>query len=75
MDNEFISQLSNGIPSMIITLIFLSILSMLIGYRFIARELIKIGMKKGDAKALGHAVTVMTFLTLGAVYLKFFVLN
>ena len=75
MDNEFISQLSNGIPSMIITLLFLAILSMLIGYRFIAKELIKIGMKKSDAKAMGHAITVMTFLTLGAVYLKIFVLN
>jgi len=75
MDNEFISQLSNGIISAIIALLFLAILSMLFGYRFIAKELIKIGMKKGDAKAMGHAVTVMTFLTLGAVYLKFFVLS
>lgn len=75
MNNEFISQLSNGILSAIIALLFLAILSMLFGYRFIAKELVKIGMKKGDAKALGHAVTVMTFLTLGAVYLKIFVLN
>jgi hypothetical protein len=75
MNNELTSQLSNGILSAIIALLFLAILSMLIGYRFITRELVKIGMKKGDAKALGRAVTVMTFLTLGAAYLKFFVLN
>lgn len=75
MNNEFISQLSNGILSAIIALLLLAALSMLFGYRFIAKELIKIGMKKGDAKAMGHAVTVMIFLTLGALYLKFFVLN
>lgn len=75
MSNEFISQLSNGIISTIIALLFLTVLSMFFGYRFIAKQLVKIGMKKGDAKALGHAVTVMTFLTLGAVYLKFFVLS
>lgn len=75
MRKEFITQSGNEILSAIIALLFFAILSMLFGYRFIAKELIKIGMKKGDAKTLGHAVTVMTFLTLGAVYLKFFVLN
>ena len=75
MNNEFISQLGNQILSIIIALFLLSIISMLFGYRFITKKLVKSGMKKGDAKAIGHTITVMTFLTLGAVYLKFFVLN
>ena len=75
MNNEFISQLNNRILSAIIALLFLASLSMLFGYRFIAKELIRIGMKKGDAKALGQATASLIFLLLAGIYFKFVALG
>lgn len=75
MHNELISHLSNGILSAITALFLAVILSMLIGYRIIAKRLVQRGMKKGDAKALGQATASLLFLLLAGLYLKFVVLG
>jgi hypothetical protein len=75
MHNELISNLTNNLLSTVISLFFVAIISMVIGYRIIARRLKNNGMKKGDALAIGQAVTVFIFVTIGYLYLKLFVLS
>ena len=74
MHNELISSLTNGLLRTVIALFFAAIISMLIGYRVVAKRLTNNGMKKGDALAIGQAIAVLLFVTLGYLNLKFFVL-
>lgn len=75
MHNEFLSQLGSGLISAIIALLFTAMLSMLIGYRIVAKHLVQKGMKKGDAKALGQATASLLFLLLAGIYVKFAILG
>ena len=73
--NELISNLTNGLLQIVIALFFAATMSILIGYRVVAKRLKNNGMKKGDALAIGQAVAGLLFVTLGYLYLKFFVLT
>jgi hypothetical protein len=57
-----------------IALFFAAVISMLIGYRIVAKRLAQRGMKKGDAKAIGQATTSILFLLFAGIYFKFAVL-
>ncbi len=74
MHNELISNLTNGLLQIVIAVFFAAIISMLIGYRIVAKRLKNNGMKKSDALAIGQVLAVLLFVTLGYPYLKFFVL-
>jgi hypothetical protein len=75
MNNELMAQLTNGIFSTIIVLFFTAIISMLIGYRIVAKRLAQKGMKKGDAKAIGQATASLLFLLIAGIYFKFLYLG
>jgi hypothetical protein len=53
MNREFLSQLQNDLLAIIITLTLTAIVSMLVGYRVIAKRLAQRGMKKEMRKPLG----------------------
>ena len=74
MQNELISNLTSGLLQIVIALFFAAIMSMLIGYRVVAKRLKNNGMKKGDALATGQTIAGLLFVTPGYLYLKFFVL-
>ena len=74
MHNELISNLTNSLLHAVIALFFATIISILIGYRVVAKRLVNNGMKKGDARAVGQAIAGLLFVTLGYLYLRFFVL-
>ena len=74
MHNELISTLTNGLIHIVIALFFAAIMSMFIGYRIVAKRLKNNGMKKSDALAIGQTIAGLLFVTLGYLYLKFFVL-
>lgn len=75
MNQEFLSQLQNELLAIIITMTLAAIISMLIGYRIVAKRLAHRGMKKGDARAIGQATASILFLLISGIYFKFFVLG
>jgi len=75
MNKELISNLTNSLLYVITALFLAAIFSMLIGYRIVAKRLVKNGMKIGDARAMGQAIAGLLFIALGFIYLKFFVLS
>ena len=75
MQQQFLSQLQNDLLTIIITLSFAAIISILIGYRIVAKPLAHRGMKKGNARAVGQATASLMFLLIAGIYFKFFVLG
>ncbi|WP_062057469.1 hypothetical protein [Cellvibrio sp. OA-2007] len=71
MNNELLSQLQNDLFVIIIILAIAATISMLIGYRIVAKRLAQRGMKKGDARAIGQATASLVFLLLSWIYFKF----
>lgn len=75
MAHEIFPQLQHDLFAIIITMTLAAIISMLIGYRIIAKRLAQRGMKKGDARAIGQATASLLFLLIAGIYFKFFVLG
>lgn len=75
MHNELIGQLTSGILPAIIVLLCSAMISMFVGYRFVAKRLTQRGMKKGDARAIGQASASLLFLLIAGIYFKFIILN
>lgn len=75
MNQEFFSQLQNNLCASIITLMVAAIISVLIGYRIVAKRLAQRGVKKGDAKAIGQATASLLFILLVGIYFKLVILK
>ena len=75
MVHEIFPHLQRDLFAIIITMTLVAIISMIVGYRIVAKRLAQRGMKKGDAKAIGQATASLLFLLIAGIYFKFFVLS